>query len=174
MKTESKIRFMATRIIMTMLIFSLLAMFATSAASAQKVMKGSPVPADAPPPPPPPPLPGQDLPEYETVGNDIIYNRVDVMPEYPGGDAALLNHLVANTKYPASAKSAGIQGKALVKFCVTKTGTVDKISIIRGVSPDIDMEAMRVVSTLSTFKPGKAKGEIVNVWYIVPITFALR
>jgi TonB family protein len=99
---------------------------------------------------------------------------VEQMPEFPGGDEALLKYIADNTKYPEASKTAKIQGKVIIRFCVTKKGTVDRISVLTKVAPDIDTEAMRVVSTLPAFKPGQQGGKDVPVWYMVPITFALK
>ncbi|HRW85055.1 MAG TPA: M56 family metallopeptidase [Bacteroidales bacterium] len=98
---------------------------------------------------------------------------VEEMPMYPGGDSVLLRHIAMNTTYPEAAKNAGTQGRVIVRFCITSAGTVDKISVLKGVSPELDKEAIRVVSTLGTFKPGRQAGVNVPVWYMVPITFAL-
>ena len=95
------------------------------------------------------------------------------MPMFPGGDAALLKYLGENIKYPESAKVNGITGRVILRFCVTETGAVDRISILKGVDPAIDAEAFRVVSSLPSFQPGKQGGVAVPVWYMVPVTFAL-
>ena len=98
---------------------------------------------------------------------------VEQMPMFPGGDSLLLKYISENTKYPESAKANGIQGRVIIRFCVTDVGGVDRISVLKGVDPELDAEAIRVVKTLPTFKPGKQGGKPVNVWYMVPITFAL-
>lgn len=98
---------------------------------------------------------------------------VEEMPAFPGGDTALLSYIAENTKYPESAKANNISGRVIIRFCVTETGGIDMISVIRGVSPEIDAEAIRVISTLPAFKPGKQGGKDVPVWYMVPITFGL-
>jgi TonB family protein len=96
------------------------------------------------------------------------------MPEFPGGDTTLLKYILENTKYPEAAKANNIQGKVIVRFCITETGSIDKISVIRGVDPELDKEAMRVVSTLPAFQPGRQGGKAVPVWYMVPISFSLN
>jgi TonB family protein len=98
---------------------------------------------------------------------------VEEMPMFPGGDSMLLKYIAENTKYPETAKVNGTQGRVIVRFCITETGAVNKISVLRGVDPALDAEAIRVVSTLPQFKPGKQGGKAVPVWYMVPITFAL-
>ena len=99
---------------------------------------------------------------------------VEDMPTFPGGDVALLKYIGMNTHYPESAKQHNIQGRVIIRFCVTEKGGVGKISVLKGVSPELDEEALRVVKTLPEFKPGKQGGKPVPVWYMVPITFTLR
>ena len=96
------------------------------------------------------------------------------MPIFPGGDAALLTYISEQIKYPENPKRNNIGGRVLVKFCITAKGGINKISILKGVDPEIDAEAIRVIGTLPDFKPGKVGGKAVPVWYMVPITFSLR
>jgi TonB family protein len=126
------------------------------------------------PPPPPPPLPSPSNLKKDAIDDDTPFVVVEEMPEFPGGDSLLLNYISQNTKYPETAKAKKIEGRVIVRFCVTKVGTVDKISILKGVDPEIDTEAIRVVGTLPKFKPGRQGGKDVSVWYMVPITFALK
>ncbi len=98
---------------------------------------------------------------------------VEEMPQFPGGDSLLLDYIAKNTKYPDEEKDRGIQGRVIVRFCITSKGSIDRVTVLKGVSPALDAEAIRVVSTLPEFKPGKQGGEPVDVWYMVPITFAL-
>ena len=99
---------------------------------------------------------------------------VEEMPMFPGGEAALLAYIAEHTQYPEVAKENNIQGKVIVRFCVTSKGGVDKVSILKGVDPELDAEAVRVVTTLPAFKPGKQGGKPVPVWYMVPINFTLK
>ncbi len=108
-----------------------------------------------------------------TPPNDNPYVVVEEMPMFPGGDSALLAYIANNTKYPELAKTNNIQGRVIARFCVNKEGGVDRISILKGINPDLDAEALRVVKTLPAFKPGKQGGEPVSVWYMVPINFSL-
>jgi TonB family protein len=132
-------------------------------------------PADAgveiapPPPPPPPPPPGGD------ISSEAPFVEVDEMPVFKGGDAGLIQHIAENTRYPENAKTKGIQGKVIVRFAVEADGSIDKISILKGVDPELDMEAIRVVQTLPKFeKPGIKDGKDVAVWYMIPINFTLK
>jgi len=98
---------------------------------------------------------------------------VEEMPMYPGGDAELLKYLRENAIYPEVAKENNIQGRVIINFCVTSTGEVTKISILKHVDPELDAEAIRVVSTLPKFKPGRQGGKPVPVWYQAYINFKL-
>jgi protein TonB len=99
---------------------------------------------------------------------------VEEMPAFPGGDAALLRYLQENAVYPEVAKENNIQGRVILKFCVTPTGGVSMITILKGVDPELDEEAKRVVSTLPAFKPGKQGGKPVPVWFQAYINFQLK
>jgi protein TonB len=102
------------------------------------------------------------------------YVVVEEMPMFPGGDSTLLAYISHNTKYPETAKINKIQGKVIVRFCVTSVGSVDRISVLKSVNPELDAEAVRVVGSLPAFKPGKQGGKAVSVWYMVPIEFSLE
>lgn len=119
-----------------------------------------------PPPPPPPPVPSTEV--------ETPYVVVEEMPAYPGGDVALLKYLSANVIYPADAVKNNIQGRVIVRFCVTAKGGISQATVLKGVDPLLDAEAVRVVMTLPAFKPGRQDGKPVPVWYMVPITFTLR
>ena len=99
---------------------------------------------------------------------------VEEMPMFPGGDAAMLDYIGKNVVYPAYAKANNITGRVILRFCVTEKGTVDRASVMVGVHPSLDEEALRVVNTLPAFKPGRQKGKEVPVWYMVPVTFSLK
>ena len=99
---------------------------------------------------------------------------VEEMPMFPGGDVELLKYIAEHTEYPEIAKENNIQGKVIVRFCVTAKGGVSQVSILKGVDEELDKEAIRVVNTLPAFKPGKQGGKPVPVWYMVPINFTLK
>ena len=109
----------------------------------------------------------------DQVLSETPYVVVEEMPMYPGGDVELLKYIAKNTKYPEAAKEAKVEGRVIIRFIVTKEGNADGVSILKGVHPLLDEEAVRVVSTLKGFEPGKQGGVPVNVWYMVPITFKL-
>lgn len=112
-------------------------------------------------------------PRRETPVDNTIYNAVEQMPQYPGGEAALMNHLMSHIKYPAMAAENGIQGTVTVKFVVKQDGSIGEVTVVRGKDPDLDREAVRVVKTLQRFTPGMINGKPVNVWYTIPIRFRL-
>ena len=109
----------------------------------------------------------------ETEAEPQPFVVVEEMPAFPGGDAALLKYLAAHTNYPLVAQENNIQGKVMVRFCVTSKGGIDLVSVIRSIDPELDAEAIRVVKALPAFKPGKQGGRPVPVWYSVPIIFQI-
>jgi protein TonB len=110
----------------------------------------------------------------EAEPEEIPFVVVEEMPMFPGGDGELLKFIAEHTTYPDIAKENNIQGRVIVRFCVTAKGGVSQVSILKGVDPELDAEAIRVVNTLPAFKPGKQGGKPVPVWYMVPITFTLK
>jgi len=102
------------------------------------------------------------------------YIIVQEMPEFPGGNAALLQYVGENIKYPQDAQDNNIQGKVTLKFVVNPDGSVDRIEIMRGVDPLLDNEAIRVIKTLPKFKPGKQSGVAVPVWFTIPVIFQIK
>ena len=117
--------------------------------------------------PPPPPT-------QSSESEEVPFVVVEEMPMFPGGDRALLDYISENTIYPEASKAQNIQGRVIIRFCVTAKGGVSLVSVIKGVAPELDAEAVRVVKTLPTFNPGKQGGKTVPVWYMVPITFTLK
>lgn len=99
---------------------------------------------------------------------------VEEAPMFPGGDAEIQRYIGENVIYPEVAKENNVQGRVVLKFCVTETGGVDLVSILKGVDPELDAEVLRVVKTLPKFKPGKQGGKPVRVWYTIPILFKLQ
>jgi TonB family protein len=136
----------------------------------------------APPPPPPPPSQSSELKNNPQVvmeeptkePEEVPYIVVEKMPMFPGGEVALLKYIGENTRYPESAKEHNIQGRVIIRFCVTSRGGVNQISVLKGIDPELNNEAIRVVKTLPTFKPGSQGGKPVPVWYMVPISFTLK
>ena len=106
--------------------------------------------------------------------NNPVFEVVESMPEFPGGGmTALMQFLSKNTKYPVNAQKNGTQGRVTVQFIVNVDGSISNIGIIRGVDPELDGEAVRVISTMPNWKPGTQKGKPVRVKYTVPVMFRL-
>lgn len=104
-----------------------------------------------------------------------VYTAVEMMPSYPGGEAALLKDVANAIKYPAMAAENNIQGRVVVKFVVNTDGSVGSVVVLRGKDPDLDKEAIRVVKSLpSKFNPGYSNGQKVACWYTLPINFRLN
>lgn len=120
------------------------------------------------------PNPQPKVVKQKTIDGEDVFFIVEEMPEFPGGDLALRKYIANSIKYPEIAQDKGIQGKVYVTFVVSKDGTVANARIARGVDPSLDKEALRVVSSLPQWKPGKQHGENVNVSYTVPINFLLQ
>jgi len=137
--------------------------------------------AESMPSPPPPPQSSKASEEIEfttiepSSGPDSApFVVVEEMPMFPGGDVELLKYIANNTTYPENAKVNNITGRVIIRFCVEENGDANRISVLKGVDPELDAEALRVVGTLPKFKPGKQGGKAVPVWYMVPITFTLK
>jgi TonB family protein len=105
---------------------------------------------------------------------DGAYQNVDIKPQFPGGDTALLNYIAVSVKYPEESKLKGIQGQVIAKFMVTDDGSVSSVSILKSADPLLDAETVRVVSSLPRFTPGKLKGVNVPVWFMLPVNFKLQ
>jgi len=112
--------------------------------------------------------------ETETVVEDIIHVSVEVMPEFPGGTAALMKYLSGNIKYPTISQETGSQGKVIVQFVVDRDGTISNPEVVRGVDPHLDKEAIRVISSMPKWTPGVQNGKKVRVKYTVPVSFRLQ
>lgn len=104
-----------------------------------------------------------------------VFEVVETMPEYPdGGMSGMMQFLSKNIRYPVNAQKNGTQGRVTVQFVVNTDGSISNIGIIRGVDPDLDGEAVRVISSMPNWKPGMQKGKPVRVKYTVPVMFRLN
>lgn len=111
-------------------------------------------------------------PKHEEVENKV-FTTVEQMPSFPGGDAALMNWLRNNVRYPAVAEENGIQGRVVVSFVVERNGSITDVQVVKSVDPSLDKEAARVVKSMPNWVPGKQNGSAVRVKYNVPVTFRL-
>ncbi len=104
----------------------------------------------------------------------VIFQVVEEMPEFPGGMGEAMKFLGRNIKYPVVAQQAKIEGRVIVQFVVERDGNLSNIHVVRGVSPELDAEAIRVIGLMPKWKPGKQRGKEVAVKYTVPIMFRLQ
>ncbi len=159
--------------------------------------------ATPPPPPPPPPAPttvieivedDEEIEEVEQIDMEVtettvvetfvapeepveeeqIFTIVEEMPSFPGGEAELFKYLGKNVKYPTMAQESGISGVVYVTFVVAKDGKISDVRVLRGIGGGCDEEAIRVVKSMPSWKPGKQRGKPVSVQYNLPIRFTLR
>ena len=105
---------------------------------------------------------------------EVIFQVVEEMPQFPGGMAEAMKFLAKNIKYPVAAQQAKIEGRVIVQFVVERDGSISDVHAMRGVNPDLDAEAIRVVSLMPKWKPGKQRGKAVAVKYTMPIMFRLQ
>lgn len=152
------------------------------------------------PPPPPPPPPELDIiedeeeiedeveiqemetdedaaieiqaPEEEEINEDEVFQIVEDMPGFPGGESKLMKYL-ANTPYPAIAHENGIEGVVYVQFVIDKTGAVTRAQVLRGQDPTLDRAALKRVKSMPRWTPGKQRGKPVKVIFRVRISFKL-
>ncbi|MBQ8046460.1 MAG: M56 family metallopeptidase [Prevotella sp.] len=103
-----------------------------------------------------------------------VFDVVDEMPVFPGGDLALMDYLNANAVYPKAAQERGASGRVLVSFVVEKDGSIDKVRVVRPVDPALDAEAVRIVRMMPNWQPGRQAGRPVAVQYSVPVMFRLQ
>ena len=103
-----------------------------------------------------------------------VFDVVEQMPSYPGGMSALMQYLSSNIKYPVIAEENGIQGRVICTFVVERDGSITDVKIAKSVDPSLDKEAMRVVSSMPKWIPGKQNGSAVRVKYTLPVTFRLQ
>ena len=121
-----------------------------------------------------------DPQEYEYVvvepepEPDEIFFVAEDQPEFPGGDAALMEYLRKNIKYPAICRENNIQGRVIVTFIVNKDGTITEPEVVKSVNPSLDKEALRVISQMPNWKPGYQRGKPVRVKFTVPVNFQLK
>lgn len=110
----------------------------------------------------------------QDVNTEEVVSIAEVDPEFPGGIEALYKYMVDNVKYPEKAKADKIEGRVFVAFVIEKDGSVTNAKVVRGVSDEIDAEALRVVSAMPKWKPGTQQGNPVRVQYNLPIVFKLK
>jgi protein TonB len=103
-----------------------------------------------------------------------VFDVVEQMPSFPGGDAALMQYLSSHIKYPVVAEENGIQGRVIATFVVERDGSITDVKVVKSVDPSLDKEAIRVLKSMPKWIPGKQNGAAVRVKYTVPVTFRLQ
>lgn len=112
--------------------------------------------------------------EEEPEDDNLVYDKVEQLPQFPGGQSALISFLSRNVKYPKVCQENGIQGTVIMQFVINKDGNISDVSVYKGVNPYLDTEATRVIKSMPKWTPGKQKGKPVNVKYTLPINFRLN
>ena len=124
--------------------------------------------------------------EVNMQNNDSIFQIVDEMPKFPGGEEGIIKFVATNVNYPEQAKDNSIEGRCFVGFIVEPDGSVSNVEIVRGVASayeeekpkalaqQCDEETMRVVKSMPKWKPGMNEGKPVRVHYVLPISFKLK
>lgn len=113
-------------------------------------------------------------PEPPKEEDTKVFDVVEQMPSFPGGQAALMQWLASNMSYPVIAAENGVQGRVIVQFVVEKDGSVSDVQVVKSVDPSLDKEATRVVKAMPKWIPGRQNGAAVRVKYTVPVTFKLQ
>lgn len=115
-----------------------------------------------------------DKSESSSSNGKDVYTAVEEMAEFPGGMPGLMNFLSKTIRYPKEAFDANVQGRVIVKFVVNKDGSISDATVVKGVSKELDEEAIRVVTLMPKWTPGKAGGKAVSSYFTVPINFKLQ
>ena len=110
----------------------------------------------------------------QTKKNNMVFDVVEVMPQFPGGQIAMLQYLMKNIKYPEQAMKEGIQGRVTVRFIVEKDGSISDVKPVLSVHPLLNKEAVRVVESMPKWTPGKQNGKPVRVRFNLPVMFKLK
>lgn len=106
--------------------------------------------------------------------DNVVFQVVEKMPGFPGGDAALFKFLGDNVKYPVIAQENGIQGRVICQFVVNRDGSIVDVEVVRSVDPSLDKEAIRVIKSMPKWSPGQQRGKPVRVKYTLPVNFRLQ
>ncbi len=114
--------------------------------------------------------------QVPVAGDDLkegFFTLVEKMPAYPGGDNALIQWISNEMNYPKEAKKNRIEGVVYVNYVVGVDGSIDSVSLMRGVHPLLDEEAVRVISGIKGYEPGVQRGKPVRVQFTIPMRFKL-
>ena len=114
-----------------------------------------------------------DIPKMLRPDSDEVYDVVDLMPSFPGGYGKMLTYIKENIRYPKDMEDSGIKDRVICQFIVNKDGSISDIEIVRSLGASMDKEAVRVISSMPKWYPGKHEGRIVRVKYTLPVVFSL-
>lgn len=112
--------------------------------------------------------------ETSDLWDDKVYDVVEQMPAFPGGQSALFSWIAKNMKYPPVAEENGIQGRVVVTCVIDHDGSVTDVKVVKGVDPSLDKEALRLVKSMPKWEPGRQNGKTVRVKYSIPLSFSLQ
>ena len=112
--------------------------------------------------------------QNKKTSNDKVFEKVEDMPVFPGGEQAMMEFVAKNVQYPKEAMEKEISGRVLVGFIVEKDGSISETEVVKGIGGGCDEEAVRVVKAMPKWKPGKQDGKPVRVHFILPLTFKLQ
>ena len=111
---------------------------------------------------------------YAQQEENQVYPVTETKPQYPGGEAALMQYIASAIQYPTTAINANVQGRLVVQFIVEKDGSIGEIKVVSGQHPVLDAEVVRAVKNIpEKFIPGTVNGEIVRCFFALPINFKL-
>lgn len=109
--------------------------------------------------------------EESKKDSDEVFEAVEEMPQFPGGNQAMMKWLGEHLRYPTMAEYNGVKGRVVIVFVIDESGRVTDAKVLRGADPDLDREALRLVESMPNFIPGKSNGKPVKVRYTIPIKF---
>lgn len=104
---------------------------------------------------------------------DVLYTRVEELPEFPGGYAAFIRYLGKTIRYPQPSVVQQVKGRVVCSFIIDKTGRIEQVGVVEGLDPSLDREVVRAINNMPAWKPGKNHGKVVRVKFIVPVSFRL-
>ena len=112
---------------------------------------------------------GYNIPILGSPRDSTIYRSVELMPQFPGGEAALMKYIKSHLQTPQTQEQ--INGNVILQFVVHSDGSIGEVKVVRSLHPDYDKEAIRVIKSLPKFTPGRQNGQAVAVWYTIPVVF---
>lgn len=108
------------------------------------------------------------------LSNEVVYTVVECLPEFPGGNSALVDYLQKNVRYPEAARKANVTGRVFISFVVERDGRLTAIRLLKGIRADCDEEAIRVIEAMPRWKPGTQSQWPIRVLYNLPVQFGSR